>query len=186
MAIEKIMTSAAFWDFVNQPGNANRYFERINQEIVEHMPSNPYSSQVAMLIGALMLNYVLQHDLGMVTGEQGGYDIDQDNTFAPDAAFVFKGRQQSLPKTGFNPIPPDLVVEVVSPSDLQDPQRRIWRKLAVYRANQVPLIWYVYTDRQEVAVYRPGQAAQTLSVNDTLDGEGVLHGFRLPIKAIFP
>jgi hypothetical protein len=43
-------TSREFWDFVNLPENADRFFERIEGEIVEYMPANPYSSEVAVKI----------------------------------------------------------------------------------------------------------------------------------------
>ncbi|MBI5668352.1 MAG: hypothetical protein HZC41_10120 [Chloroflexi bacterium] len=35
-------------------------------------------------------------------------------------------------------------------------------------------------------VFRPGQPAQTLDINGTLEGGNILPGFSLPVKDIFP
>ena len=187
MAVDKTKyTSQEFWDFVNRPENAEQVFERINGEIVEAMPSNPYSSAVAMRIGHFFMIYLMQNPIGHVTGEQGGYDISDEDTFAPDVAFIAKARQPHLPQDGFNPIPPDLVVEVVSPSDVNDPKQRIQKKLEKYRAAKIPLVWYVYTNPCEVKVYAYGQLIRTAGIDDMLDGGDVLPGFKLPVRDIFP
>jgi len=181
----KSHTTTAFWEFVNLPKNEGRFFELIRGEIVEHMPSNPYSSAIGIRIAVKLSIFVEQHDLGHVTGEQGGYNLSDDTTLAPDVAFIAKSRQAKLPTHGFNPIRPDLAVEVVSPSDLDNPQRRIQDKIAVYRENGVLLLWLVYPEREQVEVYEMGERTKTLSNKDTLMGGDVLTGFTLPLKDIF-
>ena len=64
----------AFDDFVTRPENAGRLFEFIGGEIVE-VPSNPYSSKIAMIIGAKLLAYTEHKKPGHVTGEAGGYMV---------------------------------------------------------------------------------------------------------------
>ena len=80
----KIHTPQAFWDFVNLPDNDGRYFELIHGEVVEVMPSNPYSSAIASTINFYLKQYVMQNPIGHVTGEQGGYTLTNDTTIAPD------------------------------------------------------------------------------------------------------
>jgi Uma2 family endonuclease len=132
------------------------------------------------------MGFVLEHDLGHVTGEQGGYDVSDDDTFAPDVAFISHARQANMPNDKFNPTPPDLAVEVVSPSDLADPKRRIQRKLEKYKAALIPLLWYVYAETQTVNVYVKGEFVGTVGVDSDLDGGEVLPGFKLPVAKIFP
>jgi Uma2 family endonuclease len=70
--------------WLRRPENANRDFEFIGGRIVE-VGSNPYSSQVAVLIGAMLTVYVVQHDLGWVTGADGGYQVGSER-YIPDVA----------------------------------------------------------------------------------------------------
>jgi Uma2 family endonuclease len=150
------------------------------------MPANPYSSVVAGLILTALNNFIKGKDLGYVTGADGGFDVTDDDTLASDVAFITKARQATVPKQSFNPIPPDLVVEVVSPSDLKDPKKRIQRKLDKYLAAKIPLVWYAFTARREVDVYAHGKKVRTADMDETLDGGDVLPGFMLPVRDIFP
>ena len=79
-------------------------------------------------------------------------------------------------------MPPDLAIEVVSPSDTA---RDVAAKMERYRRANVPLVWWVYPDRRAVAVYQNGQLVTELGEGDELDGGNVLPGFRLPIAEIF-
>jgi Uma2 family endonuclease len=149
------------------------------------MPSNPYSSAIGIRIAVKLSIFVDQHDLGHVTGEQGGYNLSDDTTVAPDVAFISRQRQPQLPSRGFNPVPPDLAVEVLSPSDLDNPQRRIQDKIDIYREIGIPLLWLVYPERKAIEVYADGELTATLGIDDTLTGGDVLPDFQLPIKDIF-
>ncbi len=182
MAIrQKIYTAKEFWEFVNSPENQGKRFERIQGGIVEMSPSNPYSSAVANLIAHYITAYVLERKTGYVTGEQGGYDLPGENTYAPDVGYISKERQAELPRTGFNPIPPDLAVEVVSPGNTAN---EVQQKTQDYLNAGTRIVWVVYPDLQSVTVHTP-EGAKTLEINDTLDGGEVLPGFKLPVKNIF-
>lgn len=85
-----------------------------------------------------------------------------------------------LPYEGYNPLPSDLAIEVVSPTDSE---KKLSIKIANYLAAGA-VVWVVYPQEREVIVYTPGQAAQI--VLDVLDGCTVLPGFRLVPKDIFP
>lgn len=183
--VTKIYSSVEFWEFVNLPENEGRLFERINGEIIEVSPANIYSSFVTANITYYLKIYEKTHKTGYVTESDGGYDITEDDTFAPDVAYISKTRQEKLPKTGFNPIPPDLAVEVISPTDLKNPKNRIQAKLEKYQKAKIPLLWMVYPDRQEVVVYEKGDQTQVMTLNDTLSGGDVLPGFELAVKDIF-
>ena len=178
-------TSAEFWDFVHLPENADKNFERINGEIVEEMPSNPLSSEIASYLIRIIGNFVDANGrYARITGEQGGYDVTDDDTFAPDVAVILKSRQSRFSDEGFNPIPPDFAIEVISPSDLKNP-KRIREKLEAYQKVKVPLVWLLYEHRRQVEVYAYGQLIRTAEIEDTLDGSDVLPGFTLAVKAIF-
>jgi Uma2 family endonuclease len=162
-----------------EENSANR-FEFIDGEITE-VPSNPYSSEVSMQIGRFLGNFVYPNKLGRVTGEQGGY-IVAGARLAPDVAFVSRGRQPELPRAGYNPIAPDLAVEVMSPTDSEE---QLQKKLLLYAAANV-LTWVVREPSRTVDVHEPGKPMRTLGINDILDGGTVLTGFAVRVRDIFP
>lgn len=106
-----------------------------------------------------------------------------DVTLISDVAFV---RAERLPPEaigeGFVPVPPDLAVEVVSPSDRPG---EVQEKIEQYLAAGVPLVWRVDPHRRTVTVHTPGQPPVTLGEGDTLDGGQVVPGFTLPVADIF-
>jgi len=79
--------------------------------------------------GTVVLNVTLPvatffraHGLGHTTGTETGYRLrrDPDTVRAPDFAFVARGRvTPDMDQSRYLDLAPDLVVEVVSPSDLR-------------------------------------------------------------------
>ena len=176
---EQAYTVEQFDVFAAQPENSERLLEFIGGEIFE-VPSNPFSSYISAIILSAILSFVRKNSLGFVTGEAGGYRVSGER-YAPDVAFVSKVRQPELAKTGYNPVPPDLAVEVISPTDT-DAKLRI--KLGNYLAAGT-VVWIVYPEKKTIEVYTPGQPVQILNTHDTLSGGEVLPGFELPVNEIF-
>jgi Uma2 family endonuclease len=176
----KRYTVEEFDEFVNLPENTDNLFEYVGGEILE-LPSNPYSAKISIRIASRLLLFVDEHDLGHVTGEQGGYQVSGER-YAPDVAYISKERQPQIAEAGYNPNPPDLAVEVISPSDEPDKLRI---KVGNYLAADT-WVWVVDPKAKTVEVYVPGQPVTPLTVDDTLDGGDILPGFKLPLKDIFP
>lgn len=173
-------TIEQFEAFVNHPDNEDRVFELIGGEIFE-VPSNPYSSFIGAIILTALMNFVMPRKLGYVTGEAGGYQIHEER-YAPDAAFISKEKQAQLVHEGYNPNPPDLAVEVVSPTDKE---RKLTVKVGNYLAAGT-IVWVVYPETEEVEVYAPGQKVEVIGKDGTLKGSGALEGFSLAVADIFP
>ena len=178
---EQRMTVEQFDEWVNLPHNAEKLFEFIGGEIVE-VPSNPYSSHIGTEISFRIKLYLHERKIDAhVTGEQGGYMVS-GNRYAPDVAYLSKEKQAKLVRTGYNPNPPDLAVEVISPTDTET---NITIKVGNYLAAGT-VVWIVRPEEKTVEVYAPNQPVKVLSEDDTLDGGTVLPEFKLPVKAIFP
>jgi Uma2 family endonuclease len=178
----RTMTAEEFEQYALRDENANDILEFIDGEIVV-VPSNPFASKISMRIGTYIGMYLLQQPIGHLTGEAGGYRVGGDR-YAPDVAFVRAEKQAEVATEGYNPVPPDLAVEVEFPTSIKS-QRRLEKKLARY-ANDGTTVWVVYPETREVEVHAPGQAAQILGVDATLDGGDILPGFALAVKDIFP
>lgn len=162
------------------PENTDRHLEYIGGEIVE-VVSNSDASEIAAFILAQLSNHIYAHKLGRVTGADGGYKVSGED-YMPDAAFISNVRQPKRPNVAWNPLAPDLAVEVVSPTDRPTV---IADKVANYPLAGT-LLWYVFPNDKQVKVYAPGQPAKTLGIDDVLDGGKVLPGFKLAVKDIFP
>ena len=143
------------------------------------------ASNIAGIIFALLLPSVREGKRGLLTGANGTYIIlrDPQTVVVPDIAFV---RWERLPgaarPTGCVPVPPDLAVEVRSPTDQPGDEAK---KRELYRRAGVPLLWWVDPARRTVTVYRDGRSAAELGEGDELDGEDILPSLRLPVAEIF-
>ncbi len=164
-----------------QPEHADRRLEFVGGEINE-VVSNSYSSLVAARI-LIRLGVFLESATvaGYFTGADGGYQIG-DERYLPDVAFASKARQPEPSHETYNPLPPDLAVEVLSPSDQPDVMRL---KLANYLAAGT-VVWVVNPETRTVEVYTPAKRAYRLGADGTLDGGEVLPGLALPVKDLFP
>lgn len=178
------LTAEEFDIFAALPENEDRLLEFIDGEIYD-VVSALTSSEIAALVIAALGSYLRTNPVGRVTGADGGFKVGR-NRFIPDLAYTSKARLASFAGIqGYGPIPPDIAVEVMSPSDTT---KKVATKIANYITAGV-IVWAVYPDDKEVIVHIPGQQSYTLTVNDVLDGtthaNGLLPGFTLPINQLF-
>ena len=178
MAVQTHLTVAEFDALAELPENADRVLEYIGGEVVE-VPSNAYGSNIASIISGELYIFLKGKDMGHLTGEAGGYMVSGER-YAPDVAFISKERQPELAKQGYNPNPPELAVEVVSPTDRED---LLLTKVANYLAAGT-LVWVVRPTKNHVEVYAPGKPVKQIGIEGTLDGGDVLPGFKLAVKDV--
>ena len=165
-------------------GSGADRLELLRGELIEMAP---VSLRQFAIVGAIQREFgvfVREHDLGIVGGE-GGFVLgrDPDTLLAPDVAFIRKDRLPAIEDwDGFPELVPDLVIEVVSPSDRAID---VYDKTRVYLAAGVGMVLTVWPKNQAVTVERPRSAPVTLDIHDHFDGADVLPGFELPIARIF-
>ncbi len=174
------VTLAEFERLALLPENVDRRLAYVGGEIVEGV-SNNYASMVAARIVARLVLYVDGQGAGYVTGADGGYSVGQDR-YIPDAAFISKKKQPDPPHHTWNPHPPHLAVEVLSPTDEPEVLRL---KIANY-LSAGSIVWVVNPDKRQVELYTPGLAPQRVGSDGVLSGGDALPGFTLPVAAIFP
>ncbi|MCS6870000.1 MAG: Uma2 family endonuclease [Anaerolineae bacterium] len=172
---------AEFDQFVQQPRNAEKLFEYVAGEVVE-VPSNPLASKISIVIASALFQFVSERQLGHVTGEAGGYVVSSER-YAPNGAFISRGRQAQLPAEGYTPVPPDLAIEVDLPTTYQS-QRHLRVKIANYLAAGTE-VWLIVPEARQAEIYALNAPVRILTENDTLEGTGILAGFRLPLKRLF-
>jgi Uma2 family endonuclease len=177
-------------DLESLPDDEGWVYELVEGVLVR-MPMSGYeashiSTRLLVRVGA----YVEDHNLGGMTGEQGGYRVDPANPrtteLAPNIAFVRADRLPPRDSPEYRKallLAPDLAVEVASPNEntpgLNEKARR-------YLQFGTRLVWVVWPRHQTVDVWHAGDTtATTLTAKDTLDGEDVVPGFRYPIASLF-
>lgn len=101
-----------------------------------------------------------------------------------DVAFISSSRLPDgrLPRKTLT-IPPDLVVEVVSPRDIAV---QLERKIAEYLEAGVRLVWVIYPEEGRAQVRRIDGTASIVGLDGSLDGEDVLPGFAVKLADIIP
>ena len=180
MTATNLMTIEEF-AAISRPGR----FDLIRGELLEMAPAGGEHGEVAAEIGRVIGNFVVEHQLGRFYAAETGFIISESDStvLAPDVAFVEASRVPPREeRRGFVPVAPDLVVEVVSPSDRVT---EVNDKVTTYLEARVRLVWVVEPVRQRVTVYTPDRHAKLLIEGDVLDGGSVLPGFRLPLAEIF-
>src|SRR5262249_61383654 len=80
------------------------------------------------------------------------------------------------------PLLPWLAVEVVSPSESAG---EIEESVLDYFNAGPRVVWLVYSRIRKVIVRHADGTSVTLQIGDTLDGEDVIPGFRLPLSELF-
>jgi Uma2 family endonuclease len=160
-------------------------WELIDGNPVEMTPSADESSSIGATILGLLWSHVRPRGLGRLYSSDGGFVLfpDRPTVRVPDAAFVRAERApQGKARKSFPRLAPDLVVEVLSPSDRAS---QVVAKLEMYQEAGVPLIWLVDPDQETVTIIAAGRPTRVLKQGDTLDGGDVLPDFTVPVAEIF-
>ncbi|MEP6960476.1 MAG: Uma2 family endonuclease [Acidobacteriota bacterium] len=131
----------------------------------------------------LIGNFVEAGRLGEVVPESGFIlGRDPDILRGPDVAFVCHERLKDVSEDGWPELGPDLVVEVVSPSDTA---RQIDRKVHQYLAAGTLAVWVVYPDTKSVQVFEPGSVVRLVEGDGLLSSPQALAGFEIRVREIF-
>ena len=158
--------------------------ELIRGEIISISPSGPEHGAVVLRIGARILAHVEAMKLGEAFGAETGFTIsrDPDTTRAPDVAFVRKERVPKTYRRGFFDGPPDLAVEVISPSDTHSEVRA---KVSEWLAAGTLSVWVVDPPNKSIEVHHLGAPIETYVGDRELRDETVLPGFAIRPADVF-
>jgi Uma2 family endonuclease len=143
----KDVTEAAFDELVDEDTRA----ELIDGVMIVHSPASLHHDDVAGFLRALMRCYAREKDLGIVLGPDSLVHLATGRKFGPDIYFVRQDRLPSpRPKKVFEGAP-DLVVEILSPSNREED---VQEKRPAYQEAGVGEIWLVDPDKQEIQIDR--------------------------------
>ena len=171
-------------ELLRMPDDGKRY-ELIKGELIEMAPAGLRHGEIIATVALLIGHHVRQNSLGSVFAADPGFFLqrDPDTVRAPDVAFIAKNRlsPEGTP-AGYSDTIPDLVVEVVSPSDRAG---QVQAKIEQWIEHGVKLVWLVHPERRSITVYRSPNEVHVLHEDDTLTGDPVLPGFSCSVSEIF-
>ena len=183
MATTRLMTAE---DVVRLQMDNDVHYELIEGELERMSPATPEHAWIETRFASRVGNHVESHSLGTVFGSSAGYFFghEPDTLLEPDFTFIRADRvPPSADWRAFFEVVPDLVIEIISPSERR---AHIDRKVAIYLTAGVRPVWFVDPWRRTVTVYAPNQEPFVLGDAQELDGRDVLPGLRFPIASIFP
>jgi Uma2 family endonuclease len=160
-------------------------YELVEGKLICMSPAGGRHGRIIFELVLLLGNYVRDRNLGQLYIGETGFILarDPDTVLVPDVAFV---QAANVPneenEIGFLDLIPDLVIEVVSPSDRA---KDTTAKVSTYLAVGVRLIWQVDPAKRAVIVYTPEEPQTVLVETDQLDGGDVVTGFTMQVAEIF-
>ncbi|MEW5985634.1 MAG: Uma2 family endonuclease [Chloroflexota bacterium] len=159
--------------------------ELVEGVIVRMSPVKDNHGIVELNVGAELRVFVRRHKLGHVgVGEIGIYTRRRPDTVrAADVLFISHERyNQRSKKRGYLDVAPELVVEILSPSDAW---AEVMDKTQEYFAIGVAMVWIVDPSKRRVYVYRSLTNVRHFSESDKLPGDEILPGLDLPVATLF-
>ncbi len=187
----RVMTIEEFAQRYDEEGP----FEIIDGEIIEMSPSVFGPSEIADTLMTALKLYAIPRKLGNAYME---IPFILPDTYSPQwvkgsrvpDVMYFRAEKLAAYKSdtkGYRTLPlmmiPDLVVEVVSPTDNYT---EISKKITRYLSDGIKIVWVVDPQTKTVSVHLLGSKQQTnLSGEDKLTGGDVIPGFEITVASIF-
>ncbi|MSV35223.1 MAG: Uma2 family endonuclease [Bryobacterales bacterium] len=143
---------------------------------------NPHN-RIVRAIDRVLLQYLAKNPIGEVLSSDNLFVLGPATKRAPDLAFLSLERVQRIKPGHDIEGAPELVVEVLSPSDKAEAMRR---KIRQYFAAGARLVWLVYPNTREIEVWESASSAtRILGQDDLLEAPELLPGFSCPVKSLF-
>jgi Uma2 family endonuclease len=165
---------------VNIPG---KQVELVRGALIVREPPGFQHGAIVLRLGAVLLQHVDAHDLGLVVVGDPGFKLatDPDTVRGPDIAFIRRERVPHPTPVGFAAFPPDLVIEIRSPSDRPGD---ILGKVGDWLSAGTRLVWVIDPAHRVAHVYRQDETQTTIGPDEALDGEDVLPGFSCALNVL--
>lgn len=124
--------------------------ELVDGEIAVSPSPRPPHSRPYLMLTRVLLNHIVENDLGELLGDVdtifGEYDVRR-----PDMIFYKKSRAHLIPQDDALKAPPDLCVEIISPSSVKIDRKD---KFKQYAAGKVPFYWILDPKRKTLEGYK--------------------------------
>jgi Uma2 family endonuclease len=163
-----------------------RNTELVRGRIVAVNPPSLWHGYICIRLGRFVVNFVCDHDLGWVIGNDSGVITERapDTVRGADLAYYSYARipRGAAPKRGYVDVRPELIFEVRSPRDTWP---EMLAKAAEYIKAGVDVVCLVDPSAERVMILDGENPPRMLSKEDVLTLPPVLPGFELPLAELF-
>ena len=158
--------------------------ELVRGKFIDMPPTGHPHASVEGNITRELGSFVKQRALGKVMPGEVGIITHRnpDTVRGADVVYISHERLAQAQAQGYLNVPPELVVEVVSPND---GWTDINEKVAEYLACGVNAVWIVDPRTRRVTCYRPPAEVQRYGYEDILTEPDLLPEFALPVRELF-
>ena len=162
---------------------SERKSDLIEGVFVMASPASYVHENVQSFVLTAMKNYVDARDLGEVMGPNTAYRLSEENVFQPDVSFIRAARVR-LARAVYFPGPPDIAVEIVSPSSRHYDE---FEKMVNYGRYGVQEYWLINPMDETALFYtRVDGEWMPIPAEKGIVRSQVLDGFWLKMAWIFP
>jgi Uma2 family endonuclease len=180
MGATKILLTAE--EFDNYPFEEDKRYELDEGELIEMTRPAYRHNRVLKNLQFELETFLRRAKLGELLISENLYALAPLTRRAPDVAVILGDRQRELEGAKVIPLIPEIVAEVISPSETT---RMILRKLKQYFDAGVKEAWLVYPEAREVEIWTgAADPDHTVTGNGTLESP-LLPGFALPLDQLF-
>lgn len=178
------LTIDQFVEWAGRPENVNRTFELDRGEVLEVPPPIRGHGFYRWLVIKLLTEFVTRRGSGHLLTNDTGIIVGRNPDTLRGAnvmLFLRPPQPADLEKKYVEDIP-DLIVEIVSPSDKA---KQLNRRVDQYLRRGVPLVWLIDPSQVIVTVCKPNEFNKILDETDELTGNGVLPEFSCRVADLF-
>lgn len=159
--------------------------ELVRGEVVRMNQAVPRHGEICVTIGAYLKMFLLQNPLGRVCSNDAGILTERapDTVRGGDVWYVSYNKIARGPlPSKYLDVPPDIVFEVLSPSDRWS---RLFVKVGEHLQIGVPVVCVLDPATETARLYFSDQPETILEASDDLTFPNQLPGFRVPVRALF-
>ena len=175
------LTAEALLAMSSTPGRA----ELLDGELIRMSPAGFEHGSITLKLAWPIARYVEEHQLGIVCAAETGFLLKRnpDTVRAPDLAFVSQARVDQVgPVKGYWPGCPDLVAEVVSPSDTYSEVQAT--ALAWIEAG-CRVVWIVDPKQRRVTEFSSPTLIRVFTVKDRLAASDIFGDWSIEVAKLF-
>lgn len=178
------ITAEEFCEWAGSSENQDKLFELESGEVVEMPSPSELHGVICFLIARILGNYLFQRGKGYLCSNDSGLLVARgpDTVRGPDLMLFDEGRPLDGLSRKFTERIPQLVVEVLSPSDQMT---KVNRRISQFFKRGVPLVWLVDAEVRSVTIYRPDKYPVVADEAEELTGEEVLPDLRVRVADCF-
>jgi Uma2 family endonuclease len=178
------MTVDEYWEFVNRPENADRFFELRRGEAIELSRPTRMHGIVCSNVGTELTLYARKVRKGYVTSNDAGVVLEEEigTVVGPDVAYYTDASRFADVHPKWGDVPPVLAVEVQSPNDKPN---KVIAKVRDYLTSGVKVVWLIDYEEQTVSVFRPNSTPDVIPAGAEISGGEDLPGLSLRVSDFF-